>query len=359
MKSNTYWENRANERMAEYHKSSDETIYKINLAYDKAIKDINKDIEKIFNKFVLDGGLTQSEAMELLNTSVSQKELDSIRVKIKGIQDEDLKKYLMSQLNAKAYKARITRLEAIKESIYINTKLAADVEINTSTQLYTDTSSKSYHRNIFDIQKGIGVGFNVAQMPVQTIQEILKNKWSGKHYSRRIWHNTDVLVEKLEEVITSGLMAGKSSRRMADELRELTDYGKFAAERLIRTETTYIVNAAELESYKELGIERYIYVATLDLRTSDVCREMDGKIIKVDKAKVGVNLPPLHPYCRSTTRAYFENIERLKRRARDPVTGKTYIIPGNMNYKEWYDKFVVKKYGKEQTKMLEKKVHDK
>ena len=358
-RSNAYWKRRSNLRMESYHKDSDETIHRINNVYDKAIKDINEDINKVFYKYLVDSDLSVTEARQLLNSKISKKELDSIRARIYGIQDKELKKYMMAQLNANAYKARITRLEALKESIYINTKLAADVEIKQSTKLYTDNIKKAYYTNLFDIQKGLGIGFNVAQMPLESVQEILKNNWSGKHYSKRIWHNTDVLAQKLEEIITSGLMSGKSSRRMALELQDQTDYGKFAAERLIRTETTYIANMAECESYKEAGIEKVIFIATLDLRTSKICRSMDGKVIKVDKLISGGNLPPLHPYCRSTTRAYFKNMERLQRRARDPETGKTYIVPGDMTYKDWYDKFVVDKYGKDKADILERMIRNK
>lgn len=358
-RSNAYWKRRSNLRMESYHKDSDETIHSINNAYDKAIKDINEDINKVFYKYLVDSDLSVTEARQLLNSKISKKELDSIRARIYGIQDKELKKYMMAQLNANAYKARITRLEALKESIYINTKLAADVEIKQSTKLYTDNIKKAYYTNLFDIQKGLGIGFNVAQMPLESVQEILKNNWSGKHYSKRIWHNTDVLAQKLEEIITSGLMSGKSSRRMALELQDQTDYGKFAAERLIRTETTYIANMAECESYKEAGIEKVIFIATLDLRTSKICRSMDGKVIKVDKLISGGNLPPLHPYCRSTTRAYFKNMERLQRRARDPETGKTYIVPGDMPYQDWYDKFVVNKYGKDKADILERMIRNK
>ena len=353
-RSKDYWNKRANERMAEYHRDSDETIRKITSAYDKAIKDINEDINNIFYKYMKDSELSEKEVRQLLNSKIPKKELEDIRSKIYVIQDEELKRYMMAQLNAEAYKARITRLEALKESIYINTKLAADVEVKQSTKLYTDNINKAYYTNLFDIQKGLGIGFNVAEMPLETVQEILKNKWSGKHYSKRVWHNTDVLAEKLEEVITIGLMSGKSSRKMAIELEELTDYGKFAAERIIRTETTYISNAAEIESYKECGIDKYVFIATLDLRTSKQCREHDKKIYNVKDAEAGVNLPPLHPYCRSTTRAYFNNMEAFKRRARDPETGKTYLVPGDMTYEQWYDEFL----GKSPTKKIKKQSNE-
>ena len=359
-RSNHYWEQRANSRMASYHKNSDETIFKINKAYDKAIADINSDIKKIFNKYAIEYKLSKTEARQLLNSYIHAKDLKSIRDKIKYIQDEDLKKYLMAQLNYSPYKARITRLEALKESIYINTKLLSQEEFKLSTSDYIDNMNEAYYRNIFDIQKGIGLGFTFSEMPIDFIEEVLRNKWSGENYSKRIWNNTDVLDERLEEVITSGLMSGANSKKMAKELNDLSSYGKFASERLIRTETTYVTNMAEIESYKECDIEKCVFLATLDLRTSKICRSMDGKVLIVGKAKPGVNLPPLHPFCRSTTIAYLGKgtLETLQRRARDPVTGKNYII-NNMNYNEWYEKFVVNKYGQGKTEVLEKMIKNK
>lgn len=359
-RSNHYWEQRANSRMASYHKNSDETISKINKAYDKAIADINSDIKKIFNKYAIEYKLSKTEARQLLNSYIHVKDLKSIRDKIKYIQDEDLKKYLMAQLNYSPYKARITRLEALKESIYINTKLLSQEEFKLSTSDYIDNMNEAYYRNIFDIQKGIGLGFTFSEMPIDFIKEVLRNKWSGENYSKRIWNNTDVLANRLEEVITSGLMSGANSRKMAKELNDLTNYGKFASERLIRTETTYVTNMAEIESYKECDVKKCVFLATLDLRTSKICRKMDGKILIVGKAKPGVNLPPLHPFCRSTTIAYLGKgtLETLQRRARDPVIGKNYII-NNMNYNEWYEKFVVNKYGQGKTEALEKMIKNK
>lgn len=359
-RSNHYWEQRANSRIASYHKNSDETIFKINKAYDKAIADINSDIKKIFNKYAIEYKLSKTEARQLLNSYIHAKDLKSIRDKIKYIQDEDLKKYLMAQLNYSPYKARITRLEVLKESIYINTKLLSQEEFKLSTSDYIDNMKEAYYRNIFDIQKGIGLGFTFSEMPIDFIEEVLRNKWSGENYSKRIWNNTDVLAERLEEVITSGLMSGANSKKMAKELDDLSSYGKFASERLIRTETTYVTNMAEIESYKECDIEKCVFLATLDLRTSKICRSMDGKVLIVGKAKPGVNLPPLHPFCRSTTIAYLGKgtLETLQRRARDPVTGKNYII-NNMNYNEWYEKFVVNKYGQGKTEVLEKMIKNK
>ena len=215
-----YWQNRSEKRMATYHKNSDETILKINKAYDKAIKDINEDINNIFRNYQINTGLSSSECRKILNSKISDKELASIKERIRYIKDDDIKKQLYAELNSKAYKARITRLEALKDSINVNTKRVADTELQATTKLYTNNIQDAYYRTLFDIQKGVKLGFNVAEMPDETIQEILKNNWSGEHYSKRIWNNSKVFASKLEDTLISGIMAGHSVKKHITKLKE-------------------------------------------------------------------------------------------------------------------------------------------
>ena len=54
-----------------------------------------------------------------------------------------------------------------------------------------------------------------------------------------------------------------------------------------------------------------------------------------------MNYPPFHPFCRTTTVPYYEDVENEgTRAARDPKTGKTYYVPSNMKYKDWKKTFV-------------------
>lgn len=79
-----------------------------------------------------------------------------------------------------------------------------------------------------------------------------------------------------------------------------------AANRLVQTETAFVVGQGELASYKEAGITDYEYLSTLDTRTSELCQGLDGEVLPVAEAVAGVNYPPMHPHCRSTTIAHFE-----------------------------------------------------
>ena len=98
----------------------------------------------------------------------------------------------------------------------------------------------------------------------------------------------------------------------------------------------------DMVSYEECGIRKYRFVATLDLRTSTICRGLDGKVFLVSEQQPGKNCPPMHPWCRSTTVCEIEEeaLEEMQRRARDPVTGKTYLVPADMTYEQWYENYV-------------------
>lgn len=120
-------------------------------------------------------------------------------------------------------------------------------------------------------------------------------------FSQRVWDNTNALADGLKHDMLVGIMAGKSEQHMADDIMSRCGVGAFEARRLVRTETTCVANMAELYGYKELDIDEYEFSACLDSRTSDLCRELDGKVFKRNSAQAGVNLPPMHPFCRSTT----------------------------------------------------------
>ena len=340
-KPDTYWTNRSNKRMETYHKDSNQVILKVSKTYEEAIKEINRDIERMLGNFMKGNDLTKSEAKKLLNQKIKNELMERYKKILPTIEDEEIKQKIIAHIESQAYSARITRLEALKESIYLNLATVADVELKECEKLYARTINKAYYLNCYDIQKGIGIVFNISAMPTEVVEEILKTNWSGIHYSDRVWRNSQVMTKKLEQVLLKGVMTGKSYRKLAIELEEMSEDGVFAAERLIRTEMTYISNQAELQAYKECGIEEYIFVATLDSRTSKPCRKMDRKRVKIREAVVGENLPPLHPWCRSTTRMGIDDevLATIQRRARDPQTGKTYLVPANMSYYEWEAQF--------------------
>lgn len=304
-KSIKYWEERSTERESLYQAKANKTIAEVQKAYDRAFFNIEKEFLAATKQFELKGGFSAEDA--------------------------------------EAYVYRMNRLKAMQKQVYSEFAKLRKIEERTSESFYADLIEDSFYRNIFDIQRGTGLGFTFNLIPQSTINEILRSKWKGRNYSDSIWRNTGKLASIANEIITAGFTAGTSIQGMTKQLNdlglhELKETGKFVAERLIRTEVNYFANQGELKAYKECGIEEYRYVATLDIRTSELCRGLDGLVEAVKNAVVSKNYPPMHPFCRSTTIAVIvgETLEGLKRRARDPVTGKTYTVPADMVYEDWY-----------------------
>lgn len=200
---------------------------------------------------------------------------------------------------------------------------------------------ESYYRTMFDFQQGLGYAFNFATLDQKAIDVAVNTKWcQGENYSDRIWKNKALLQGTLKKTVQQGIIKGEDISSMIKTIEHDMGVQYSAAQRLVRTEVNHIYNLASNNSYRESGaIEEYEYVATLDDRTSDICRSLDGKVFSVDDFKPGENAPPMHPNCRCVTipKVSYNQIET--RAARDPSTGKTISVE-NLSYDEWYKGYV-------------------
>ena len=215
-------------------------------------------------------------------------------------------------------------------------------ELAAHEEAYRSIIKNSYMHKIFDIQQYAGYGRYVTPMDPNRIERLMRERWLGGNYSSRIWENTTKLANALKKELLVSFLTGRPQLDAWLAIENRFGAGYNNARRLIRTESNYMANQAHAEAYKDSGIEKYIYVATLDLKTSEICRSLDGKTFFVKDAKPGKNYPPMHPWCRSTTIAWIPAVllAKMKRNARDPLTGKNYTVPANMTYNEWYKKYV-------------------
>ena len=323
----TYWEKRAIKRLSDAEKQSEEYIKRIQKLYDQANRNIQRDIANIYANYSKATGLDVQSLKTLLTKSETQKLWDELRAK-------GLDGYVKGN-----YKARISRLEKLQAQIYAKAKELYPEEQKAHTECYNGVINDSYYKAIYDTQMGIGFDFAFANIDDNMVTALLNERWSGKNYSQRIWGNTDILAENLSEIIGGAMVSGQSIQKTSRQVRDVFGVSKYYAERLVRTECNHFHNEADAMAYEEMDVEKYVFMAVLDTRTSSICQSLDNKVFELKDKKVGVNYPPLHPRCRSTTRAYMgaEIEATLKRRARNPVTGKNEVIE-NMSYSEWAKK---------------------
>lgn len=344
MSDNNYWEKRAVDLEKLTQDRADVDIMHVNKLFDGAVDIVEKQIEEIFDKYTRDSGISQDAALRLLNEKQTETMRRNLMTALAQCQEEVARQAILARLNAPAYAARISRLEALKDLIHAQAYKVGSAAHYRLTDRLIDTYEQSYYRSIYDQQRRTETGFDFTKLTDRDVQAAIATNWAGSNYSKRVWKNTKKLAESLEEVITQGLMTGQSIRDMELALEARVVSERYKINRIIRTEVNHCCNQGTLMSYKAAGTLRYIYLATLDMRTSSICRSLDKDVFFVSKAEVGVNFPPMHPNCRSTTMAYPEDgIFPKERTARDPETNKNIHVPFDMSYAQWYRKYVIER----------------
>lgn len=341
-----YWEMREARNMYKDMQFAEDCAKELSVIYSKAAIYTAKQIEGIFNRFASKHHLTRDEAINLLSEADSrdfEKLLEAYKNKT-GAQ----KREALAELEAPAYKNRMKRLDDIDKSINRLINAVASKERDAIDKTMRKVYERSYHHAVYETARMSGLDLQTGPIDEGALETILKKKWSGQNYSERVWNNTQKLADALKEELMIGALTGKTEKEMTDSINEQFLSGRNNARRLVRTESSYIHNEAHFQAYKDYGIEEYRFVATLDLRTSQICRERDGSVYRVNDKKIGVNAPPMHPWCRSTTIMNLddETMHNLERFARDPVTGERMKVPADETYKEWYQR-MVEKHGAE------------
>lgn len=357
MDSESYWIKRAEEREQEWNKKSKGTIER-ELAnyYKQALLRIEDDIAVLYGRFAKDNKLTYAEASKMLTSNEFKQWQMSMEDYLNTITDSKDNKLLL-ELNTLAMRKRISRLDKLYGDTLKNLyKLGTETE-KSITEFLTDAYKDNYYKNLFDVGKSINIKSSAIEVDDEKISKVLNASWSGKNYSERIWKNTDNLAKLIKHEITDGFHRGVSIQKMSNLVQERMNVGRYEATRLVRTEMNYVQNQASLDSIKEAEMKYFIFLATLDKKTSTVCRAHDRKVYPVDSATPGTNMPPLHPHCRSTIAGNLTDYDtgRGKRTAKNK-DGKRIIIPAAMNYDDYYKVYIEKSMSFSQWEKAHKKL---
>ena len=330
MRTQEYWEQVALLREQYAQKNADEIIQQIMRLYDEAEEEIAGEIEKVLSAFGKLSGLDRQEAEAYISKAEQDRSVRELRKLYAQADSEQERDDLIRRINAQAYGARMKRWEAVQEKAYTAVKKAAAEERRKLEKHLRGTYADTYYQTVYDIGKGVNTGIDFAVVSDRQIQEAVTRPWEGRTFADSVWTNTDTLARQAGELIQRGMTTGADVYQMADQIADLSKKGKYAATRLVRTETNHICNQAQLDAYDGAGIEQYKFLATLDYRTCEVCQPLDGKVFYRSEARGGVNYPTMHPNCRCTTTiptAY------LSRWANDG--GHKYKVDGDVTFSQW------------------------
>ena len=339
-----YWKARMESAFLAGEKTARELSESLRGAYVEAAREIQKEIEAFYGRYAGMNGLSIGEVKMRLNP----KELKSYAEETKRYYDMvdpskigmDMAESYRKELRYQSARSYMSRLEALKTDLKhvvmdLGGKERQGLE-RTLEKIYSDTYART--RCAADVYKGFSTGF--ARLNHDQLNSAVHQKWLGSNFSDRIWKDKGSLLDSLNTTFLQGVARGQNPRKIAEQMAERLGANYSACERLVRTEAAHVANMSTMKGYKDSGITSYKILATLDSRTSEICRDYDGKVFELKDMEVGVNAPPFHPNCRTTTIAHFAPdeidamFEEAQRVARDEG-GRLYYVPASTTYRQW------------------------
>lgn len=336
-----YWQERFEQVTEAQLKSGMDYYDEAERMYRAAMESIEKDIARWYMRLAKNNQITYAEAKKLLTNSQLKDFKLTLKEYIKRGKENGVSADWNKSLENASAKYHISRLEALQMQIQQHLEELYGNQLDGMDSAMRGIYRDSYYQTAYELQKGFSTGFDVQQIDNDRLDRLLAKPWAadGQNFSQRLWADKDKLINNLQNELVQGLVRGDAQLKIVQRFARKMNSSMSNAGRLIATESAYFASLGEKDSMKELGVEQYEILATLDRRTSEICRSMDGKVFKMSEFKAGVTAPPLHPWCRSCTVPHIEGLDSGLRAARDD-DGKVYYVPGNMKYSEWKKKFV-------------------
>ena len=339
-----YWKKRFEALEDKQYQESEAYYRDVEEQFRKVCNGLTLDIERWYQRLADNNDISLAAAKRLLKKGELDEFLWSVEEYIQKGEENSVDQRWMKELENASARHHISYLEAMKLQVRQYGELLAATMENGLTEYLHKTYSEQYYRAAVEITNGTKVGMNLTRLDEKKIDAAIRYPWAsdGKSFSDRIWSNKERLVQKLHTELVQNLIRGESPRTAIDLIAAEMNTSKKNAGRLIMTESAAISSRAHSQCFKELGVKQYEIVATLDSHTSEICREMDGRVFDLKDYEEGLTAPPFHPWCRTTTVPHFDDEFTVgeQRAARDEETGKTVYVPAGMKYEGWKQQYL-------------------
>lgn len=347
MKSAAYWEKRFEMLEEASHAMGQETLRELQPAFDAAERGLRKEITMWFARFAQNNNVSYTEAKRMLDKK-SLKELKwDVQQYIKAGEENGISGDFTKELENASARVHISRLQEIQIKTQMIYEKLFGKELQGVTSMAENILASDYYHTCFELMKGYGIGWRIGEIAQNDLAKIIIIKpWTtdGRTFSDRIWSNKNKVISELHQELSRTLILGKSPdeaiERMSSLVGKSVKNARAAAVRLVQTEQAYFHSVSTERAFKDLDVEEFEIVATLDTHTSEICQDMDGQHFKMKDYEIGVTVPPFHPNCRSVVVPYFDDLDETSMRAARNADGKTYLVPADMKYKDWRKQFV-------------------
>lgn len=338
---NNYWTKRFSEEENQRNISNKAQIKEIERQYKIAENKIKSDIEKWYIRIADNNQISLADAKKLLNKD----ELKEFKWTLAEYTQKAKSGAWKKELENASARIHIRRLEALQLQVKNSIETLRNKENEMLEDYLLKTYEDTYYHSLYEISKGLNLKTSFATLDKNKINQVISKPWlsDGKTFSDRIWQDKEQLINTLRTKITQSFITSSTLDEAVEDISKFVSdkikNKEYVARRLLETESAAYASKAQIEAFKSIDVEKYEIVATLDLHTSEICQEMDGKVFSISDQEIGVTVPPFHSHCRTVIAPYFD--DESTRASRDE--NGEYKEVKYMNYKEWKDQYI-KKY---------------
>lgn len=291
-----YWERRERDRLKTEQMADAEVNKQIEIIINNHMNRIIETVESFYQKYADENGISNATAKKMIDKLDMERYEALAEYYVKNRHDKDIAFTDEANKQMRIYNVtmQINREKLILAQMSEHLKnMGAEVE--TEMKQYLDDSVTRE----FERQAGLLGSINVSRTQFEAMINSTHLS-DGKLWSERLWKNVSDVQKEVDKAITDSLIRGHHPDKSVKRLRELTGRSEFEARRLLITEVTRAQSEAELLSLKDKKVAEFIFLAQIDERTTVKCRSEHKSIHKLKDAKIGINVPPLHQFCRSS-----------------------------------------------------------
>lgn len=203
------------------------------------------------------------------------------------------------------------------------------IEKQEMDNLLKKIAEDKFYMNCFNL--ALGMDFSLKKIDSKTLDRIVKKTIEGKNYSDRIWRNKNDLSKILQREIKDFLEGKTSINEISKVVKHRFNQNSFNTKRLINNETARVQSEINEEWAKDYNIEYQLFMATLDPKTSDICRSLDGNVYSIDDKNKPIPPTGTHVGCRSC----LVSIPSKEWRPKTRMNNETKEIIDYKSFYEW------------------------
>ena len=286
----SYWHSRQTLADAAMEKDERALSARVHNAYESELRRLNREIAEYYQRYGENGVLEYRRLMETMDPKDRELLIRDC--------DEFLRQHpdMQSIVDVRKSIYQLNRLEGLQASARLHLYQATgDVVQRIDNHIVRQSL-----RGANTAAEAMGFGRAFYSMDSDAVRRFVDTVWTGNtSYSQRIWDNTETLASYVAQDMSKALARGDSYQRIAKALeKRFVDVPQSSLMRLVYTEGTYVSRMAQVEELKREGFDSYTIEVVHDERACEECEGVNGSTFRFEDMQVGVNFPPLHPYCR-------------------------------------------------------------